>query len=832
MNESPTPLPHRAPAILLLVAVASGIFFERFIVTHFPTVTWLAAAGVLLVIWGVARGWSATGRSLALGLLFLSWACLGAARHHEHWRCFLEHDVAHLDLPGELPMAIRCRILTPPVCSPLAAPNPLATTPLGVQTRFHAAVVELRNGSQWEPASGRLAVRVDGHVLQRRAGDLVEMYGALRRLPAPQNPGELDRRTSYRSQRILCRCDVPHPDCVVPLEEPPRPWVGSVGSLRVRGLELLDRYVGAEHSALAGALLLGARDRLSRERVEKFFRTGTIHLLAISGLHIGILAWGFFFFAERSLYRRTLLVSLIVGTVLYCQLTGLRAPVMRASTLVIVVCLSRYWRRKFSAWNALSLAALFILLWRPGSLFLPGAQLSFLAVATLIGLSESLKPRQLPPLEKLVHETQPLFRRWVAAICSGASQLAKAGAAIWVVTLPLTMYWFHLCSPISLVLNVLLSVPITIGLLSGFGVLVLGSVSSFAGHLLGQLCRGSLGLVELVVQWGHAVPEAYFWVSGPSVIWCCVFYLVILLAPRYLVSLRLGGVMLWFVAWLALPLACEFACTSLRPPAPTLQCTFLSVGHGTCVVLETPDDRVFIYDAGRMGVPEFGVGIVSEFLWSRGRTHIDGVLLSHADADHYNLLPGLLERFTIGECFMSARMWSQSSSGLSVLRGAIAKSATPLRMLSTHDVIHLGDVTATVLHPGPQGVDDSDNANSIVLEVAFQGRKILLPGDLESKGMEEVLEEPPRDVDLVMAPHHGSARSEPRQFTSWCTPEYVVISGGHSQRSADDPVITRSRITKPFGQCGAKVFHTAYDGAICCFIADGELRVTSFRPGG
>ena len=815
--ELPT---NRYPLLLLLAALASGIVAERWLISSLPVHFWLVLSVVALVGWTCCRRYM----RVAAVLLLFAWAAVGAARHHDHWHCYPEQDVAHLEIVDTLPVAIRIQLQTSPEATPLAEPDPMSTLPVGVQSRFHAHVLQLRNRQTWEPASGRIAVHASGHVLQHSVGDVVEVFGVLSRLPAPMNPGQPDRRISHRNRRTLCRLDVRHPDCIRTIRGNSNSLSSWLGWLRDGGLSQLDRYVGRTQSPLAGALLLGARDRLDYDRVEQFFHTGTIHLLAISGLHVGILAWAFFFWANRTSSRRTILLLLMVCTLIYCHLTGLRAPVLRAATLVELICISSFFRRKFSALNALAAAAILVLLIRPGAVAIPGAQLSFLAVTTLIWLSHASSPRRIEGLDKLVNESRSMPRRAWMTLSGRMGQLGVAGIAIWLVALPLVMYWFHLCSPVALALNVVLTIPITIGLLSGFGVLLCGAMVSPLAAVCGRLCAGSLALVESIVQFSHSLPGAYFWVCQTSGFWCTTFYIGLaglFIIPSVQFNKRV--VVAWFLLWMTLPILVRWTDQPWSSALQELRCTFLSVGHGTCAVLEMPDGRVLIYDAGRMGIPASGVNVVSEYLWSRGITHVDGILMSHADADHYNLVPGLMDRFSVGQIFVASRMFANTGPGVTALRDAIGDANVPIRHLQTNDVLLFGAVRASVLHPLENGVSGSDNANSVVLNVEFQGRRILLPGDLESPGLEDVMSELPLDVDLAMAPHHGSLGSDPRGFTRWCTPEFVVISGGRDTRHA--------RIRRAFEHGGAIVLHTAYDGAVTATVSEHQIRLESFLGG-
>jgi competence protein ComEC len=215
---------------------------------------------------------------------------------------------------------------------------------------------------------------------------------------------------------------------------------------------------------------------------------------------------------------------------------------------------------------------------------------------------------------------------------------------------------------------------------------------------------------------------------------------------------------------------------------------------------------------------------IAAVLWSRKITHLDAILISHADTDHYNAVPGLLERFTAGVVYVSPVMFRDSTPALEALRDAITSAGVPLRELDATQRLDGGDgVELEILHPHAQGVNGSDNANSIVLRVGYQGRNILLPGDLESPGLEDVMAEMPLDCDLVMAPHHGSTRSDPRGFSAWTTPEHVVISGRTG--------VNVGAVRWAYEHGGAEVTHTAIDGAIRFEISAAGIKRTTHLHG-
>jgi competence protein ComEC len=240
------------------------------------------------------------------------------------------------------------------------------------------------------------------------------------------------------------------------------------------------------------------------------------------------------------------------------------------------------------------------------------------------------------------------------------------------------------------------------------------------------------------------------------------------------------------------------------------------------VVVELPDGQVLLYDAGRLGSPAGAARVVAGYLWSRGITHLDAIVISHADADHYNAVPALVDQFSVGAVYVSPVMFDGRGAALAALRAAIDASGVPLREVWGGDRLHTGgDARIEVLHPPRRGTLGSDNANSIVLAIEHAGRRVLLTGDLESPGLDDVVAELPLDCDVVMAPHHGSAASDPPGFAAWSTPEVTVVSGGDTDRSMAAEAAYAAR--------GSRVLHTAACGAVRAAIAGGQVSIECWR---
>ena len=199
--------------------------------------------------------------------------------------------------------------------------------------------------------------------------------------------------------------------------------------------------------------------------------------------------------------------------------------------------------------------------------------------------------------------------------------MTLAGVAIWLVTSPLVMARFHIFSPVAVILTALLWPLISLSVLSGFGVLLLGAICSPLAFLCGWVCNMSFWLLEYSIDLAHRFP--HFWLPGPSDWWLWGFFggLGLLLAFPRLRPARWCAALL--IAWIAVGL------TAANWPRDRgrLDCTFLSVGHGCAVLVEFPSGRTMLYDAGQLGSPTGSARIISQFLWSRGIRRLDAVVL-------------------------------------------------------------------------------------------------------------------------------------------------------------------------------------------------------------
>jgi competence protein ComEC len=291
---------------------------------------------------------------------------------------------------------------------------------------------------------------------------------------------------------------------------------------------------------------------------------------------------------------------------------------------------------------------------------------------------------------------------------------------------PLVAHHFHIVTLASILLTPLAWPAIAAALSSGLGVITVGWLAPPLQQLFGAICGSSLHLTEQAVLAAQQTPGGYWYCAGFSAWWLVGLYCaagLIAAIPMLRPHWRWQGSLA--MAWFAL----GYASLGVDRPRPDeLRCTFLAVGHGTCAVMELPGGEVILYDAGSLTSPEAATQTIASYLWSRGISRIDAIVLSHADIDHYNAVPGLIERFPIGVVYISPMMFDPVATdgrlnAPNYLRDVLAASGIPLREVWMNDKLTTASpgVAIDVLHPPREGVYGRDNANSLLLSVSYAG---------------------------------------------------------------------------------------------------------------
>ena len=383
------PLPSR-PLVVAAACLAAGCAVARVVGQAVGGDASLAGAWWCCAAVALAAWWLATRRSrpaAAVVAVCAAVAATGAAWSAAQFELFPEDDLAWRLGREPVPIAVRGTVVES--FRLLSTPEQDAgrAAAIGPSSECVVAVEAVRMGTRWRPASGRAAVVVDGQPPDVVVGTRLRVLGrGLRPSPAA-NPGEFDFAMRARSERTLSIVRVDSAAC---LRIVARPAWWSPGAaldrLRRAGVAVLHAHCAPGRAGLAAALLLGARESLPRAESDDFLVTGTVHVLSISGLHVGLVAAALFaVFRAGAVPRAAALAAVAACTGGYMLIVGAETPVVRATLLVWLTCLAAATGRRSAAINGLALVAVVVLAWRPAEVFSAGAQLSFLSTAVLVG---------------------------------------------------------------------------------------------------------------------------------------------------------------------------------------------------------------------------------------------------------------------------------------------------------------------------------------------------------------------------------------------------------------------------------------------------------------
>jgi competence protein ComEC len=802
----------RSPLLPVAVLFTFGVVLDR--VFTIPLLVGLVLLFTSLVVAGMALAGGSSGQALLYlsGFVF----ALGLVWHHGAVRLLADNDLAHALQDRPVPVQAIGRLEEEPQWLPPES-NDLRSRPSGEATRTVLALERLRQGGDWQSVQGRVRVYLAGRVAELHLGDEIEVTGMLAPPPLPANPGEMDRAAYLMDRGIRGQLFV----AAIPGAWQRRSvgWHGSLNGwlavLRGQGQATLATALPETTAPLAMTLLLGDGAPVEQQAWERYIRTGIIAVLAISGQHLVILAAFLEFGCRLAGWRQRYYVGVICLLLFgYALLSGGRPPAMRAAIVSLAFALAILLRRRGRSVNVLALAWLTVGLLDPTDLFNAGCQLSFLAVAVLIALPVQSPDEPTDPLSRVLEQSDPV---WWQLLRGGLRMLVRfylTTVILWLILTPLTAWHYHLVSPAGILLGPPLTALATIALFLGFGLLLLAPLFPLVGLLLAGPLDGVLRLMQLLIDWADRIPGAWAYIPSLSLAGILFFYAMMLSGlalpwprTRWQV-LVLGG-----SAWLAVVLLVPF-----RVPSAELRVVFLSVGHGSCVVLELPDGRVLLYDTGSLRGPILSAQQVAPYLWSRGIGRIDEIFLSHADLDHFNGLSALLERFPVGRVSMTPTFADKPTAAVRVTLARLRERGIETCIRHAGQTLQGGATRIEVLHPPTAGPPGNENTRSLVLRVVHAGRSVLLTGDLEGAGLGMVLAEPPRPCEILMYPHHGSKRLDVSGLIHWAHPTWLVACQGATTAG-----------TTPIPPRGVHLLSTHLSGAITFRSTAAGWSVETFR---
>jgi competence protein ComEC len=689
------------------------------------------------------------------------------------------------------------------------------------------------------PVTGKINVKVLNGIPEVSTGDRLYFKSRVRSVRNFKNPGGFDFKRHMAFNGIMGTAYVSWDEIRIERNESHKGFKRYIETARKAFAEFIDNSVPSNEAGVLKALVIGDQNFITAEIRENFNRTGTTHILSISGLHVGIVATVSFLLFEKLLSyiniflwnawtKKGAAILSLIPVLIYGLLAGMSPSTQRAVIMVSVFLMSFFVEKEQDGINTLAVAAILILTVYPPSLFFISFQLSFLSVLFILagmnltlygkgkngGHDESLRL-------KMQKKTAAFFL---------VSFFATIG------TLPAVMYYFNQVSLVGLAANCV-AVP-----LIGFLVVSTGLLAFFVYPMNGILSAwllkaGSvvLGVSLEFISYFAKLPFAAVKTVTPSFFEIILYYL--LLGTVYIVLRKkqgkktndTGGGFFGrmkqkapFIAVILLVIAGYadiWYWLDKRFLGKNLKVTVIDVGQGASSLLELPGGFNIIVDGGGFSdnsVFDVGEKITAPLLWRKKIKSVDILVLSHPNSDHLNGLLYIAENFNVKE------FWSNGEAGDSLgykrLLEIIKERKIRVRNFKEMERSRvINGVLLKILYPEPGFMDKDEkwrkgDNSSLVLKAVMGSKSFLFTGDIKAKGEEELVRIAGNSLKstVLVVPHHGSKSSSTDLFVGKIDPEIAVIPVGWKNRYKfpDPGVLERYRSRK------CRVFRTDENGAV------------------
>ncbi len=666
------------------------------------------------------------------------------------------------------------------------------------------------------PVRGRVRVAVRGTIPKARVGDLVRLPTTLRRARGFANPGAFDVAGHFGRRGVFVTAAVWDAATIERLPRRRHGWRVSLEHWRRRLGRAIDDAAPAPAAGVLRALVIGDQSGVDPALRDAFTRAGVVHVLSVSGLHVGLVAAAAFAAlrgllgrSERLLLvvdvRRVAAAASVVPVAVYTALAGFEIATVRSAVMVGCAVGAVLLGRRVDVLRTLAAAALVLALAWPGAPREISFQLSFVSVLAIV-LASRRATRG--------------WEGWRARVAS----VAVVSPAALLGTAPLTALHFQQLSAMSVVANPLAiplfgSVVVVLGLAGAAIEPMAPGTAAGIFALAGTLLRPGIALVQTL----GSVPGAAAWVPTPSALELLLAYA--LLTGLLLVPRRVGWILAVVAVLGGLADAAWWVRTRWAPGV--LRVTFLDVGQGDAAVAELPNGRVVAIDAG--GFPgsdlDTGAAIVAPFLATRKIRRLDALAMTHAHPDHSGGMPFLLAEGWAREFWWTGHP-GRGAEWQRLLR--VLGDVPRVRVLDTRATLPAFAAGVAVLHPSPGWDVGGLNESSMVLRLSHGDVAVLLTGDVERRAEAVLRGDAARLAAAVLkVPHHGSRTSSTPAFLAAVRPAVAVVSVGADNRYG----LPAPDVEARYRAAGVCVLRTDRCGAVTVETDGHTLAVRTVRSG-
>jgi competence protein ComEC len=826
------------PLVFVAVGLIAGILIQD--MSGLSVYIWLillAVLAVTTVFFFVMPRFSSVVRYITAYLALACFICLGAIRLTGYSQQAPD-DINNLVADEPKLATIRGSVITEPYVNRYPGWEFTRFKPSDPTSSFYLKVTEVESVAGWAKVTGTVRVQVSEPVLDLQPGDNIQAYCWLERFGPPTNPGQFDTAAYLARRNIYIGVYIESRDGIELLQGSP---AGIFARLKARIRQAAtsalvgDMPQGETSRGLLQALLLGYRRDIDSDTYRAFRKTGLLHFISLSGMHLGILFGIVWWLCKTAGFMKpSRAIICAVAIAVFLLIVPPRAPTVRAAIICWVFCASIFFRRHPNPINTLSLAAIILLLIRPTQVFEAGWQLSFASVLGLLLFTERLHfflyekitglrwrkrgPRTMVVSYRMSSRPGPYLLR-----------LFSAGLAAWIGGAGILLYHFCTINPLVCIWTVLVFPLVSAILMLGFLKILLFFLLPTLSWILGVAATFlSDVLVWFVKLIAHLDISQILIGRAPLALivlyYCLIFFAGYAFFRRPMIKRAICAFVLCSIIIYLGALKWQ------RTYRDNLVLTCLDVGHGQAILAQLPGRANVLFDVGSLYGNDIGTRIVLPYLDYIGTQNIDALIISHNDTDHINGIPEVVESCNVRGVYANNAFFDRNDlwGTARFLDDCLSEKGLEIKCMEK-DLNLGGNTKIEMLWPDEQddsNEDLSDNDRSLVSLIEFAGVRILLCSDIEEFAQKELLRlYPALKADVVVVPHHGSTNTLDLEFLEHLDADVLICSCGRRQYEKAD---TDTESMKYF-PAGAGLLFTPEAGAITVSIdKNGMIKTKVF----
>lgn len=636
--------------------------------------------------------------------------------------------------------------------------------------------------------------------------DIVKAEVILTEPSLPGNYGEFNYREYLAQQKIFLTDNIKTNQIEIIGNKKEINLASILNDIKTNIIDKIEKiYRHTDARAIIKAVVIGDRSEITEELKDVFQVAGVMHILAISGLHVGIIAMVLFLLfstiSDNKLSKSFKYIFIIIIMLGYAAITGFRPSVSRATLMFIVLLGAKLLNRPYNVYNSISIAAFLILLWQPLYLFDTGFILSFTATFFIIFLT--------PIMESILKDCLFLLPDYLVKSLS-------VSASAWLGVMPLSAFFFYKISIISILSNILI-VPI-IGVIIIFALfsIFLSFLFLPLGNFLALVNNGLISLLIFIGEKLSLLPFAYRDIAQPGILSIAIYYIIIVfifysLKYRYNINILKNKKTIYSTIILILLVIS----INILKPSPLLAVHFINVGQGDSILIQTPEKQNILIDGGGTPFSDYDMGknVVIPYLRRQGVNNLDIMVLTHPDLDHMEGLLPVLEEIKV-DLVIDSNIPCQEEIYKDFLALIKKNGKTTYYKTQAGDKIEVcKDIDIFIINPIQGGFtinENNFNNNSIVLKLRYENINFLFAGDIEEEIEKKILSNNASlNSNILKVAHHGSISSTSTKFLDAVAPEVAVISVGSNNFGHPHPDV----IKKLENRC-QQVFSTDRNGTV------------------